>query len=102
METENHNQNRLIESLQDRIALLALNMEKMKLAEYVNLLENPWRLMYINFIAGLARGVGIAIGFTILGAIVLYFLRYLVMLNLPLIGGFIADIVKMVQLKVGA
>jgi len=76
-------------------------MEKMKLAEYVQLLDHPWRLMYINFIAGLARGVGIAIGFTILGAMVLYFLRILVMLNLPLIGNFIAEIVRMVQLKVG-
>ncbi|MCL6560235.1 MAG: DUF5665 domain-containing protein [Firmicutes bacterium] len=77
-------------------------MEKMKLAEYVRLLENPWRLMYINFIAGLARGVGIAVGFTILGAIVLYFLKILVMLNLPWIGGFIAEIVRMVQLKVAS
>lgn len=102
MDTDNQNHQTIIESLRDRIALLAINMEKMKLAEYVKLLDNPWRLMYINFIAGLARGVGIAVGFTILGAIVLYFLRYLVMLNLPLIGGFIAEIVKMVQLKVGA
>ncbi len=95
-------QNRLLETLQDRIATLAVNMEKMKLAEYVHLLDRPWRLMYINFIAGLARGVGIAIGFTILGAIVLYILKALVILNLPWIGGLIAEIVRMVQLKVGS
>lgn len=99
---ESDKQNRLMEVLQARIADLAEKMEKMKLAEYVQLLNNPWRLMYINFLAGLARGVGIAVGFTILGAIVLYFLRQLVMLNLPWIGGFIAEIVKMVQLRVGS
>jgi len=98
----NNDENRLLRVLLDRLNSLAVNMEKMKLAEYVQLLEHPWRLMYINFIAGLARGVGIAIGFTILGAVVLYFLRILVMLNLPLIGSFIAEIVRMVQLKVGA
>ena len=49
----------------------------------------------------MARGVGIAVGFTILGAIVLYFLRKLVMLNLPLIGDFIAEIVRMVQSNIG-
>jgi len=92
---------KILNSLQEKITDLAVKIEKMKLAEYVQLLDNPRRLMYINFIAGLARGVGIAVGFTILGAIVLYFLRILVMLNLPLIGSFIAEIVRMVQLKVG-
>lgn len=94
-------ENRLLGILLVKINDLAVNMEKMRLAEYVQLLEHPWRLMYVNFIAGLARGVGIAIGFTILGAVLLYFLRILVMLNLPLIGDFIAEIVRMVQLKVG-
>ncbi|MDD4237970.1 MAG: DUF5665 domain-containing protein [Desulfotomaculaceae bacterium] len=93
-------ENHLLKILEARIAGLATNIEKMKLAEYVKLLENPWRLLYVNFIAGLARGVGIAVGFTILGAVLLYFLRKLVVLNLPLIGGFIAEIVRMVQLKI--
>ncbi len=89
------------EALEEKISELAEKMEKMKLAEYVQLLNNPWRLLYINFLAGLARGVGIAVGFTILGAVVLYFLKVLVMLNLPLISEFLAEIVRMVQLKVG-
>lgn len=93
--------NSLQKGLEERIAGLALSMEKMKLAEYVSLLEHPWQLMYINFIAGLARGVGIAVGFTILGAVLLYFLRMLVVLNLPWIGGIIAEIVQMVQMKIG-
>lgn len=87
--------------LEEKISELAEKMEKMKLAEYVQLLNNPWRLLYINFLAGLARGVGIAVGFTILGAVVLYFLKVIVMLNLPFISEFLAEIVRMVQLKVG-
>ncbi|MGQ9533302.1 MAG: DUF5665 domain-containing protein [Desulfotomaculales bacterium] len=84
-----------------RVRTLALAMEKMKLAEYVNLLERPWRLMYVNFLAGLARGVGTAVGFTLLAALVVYILRWLVMLHLPGISGFIAEIVRMVQLRLG-
>jgi hypothetical protein len=38
-----------------------------------------------------------AIGFTVLGAIGLYFLQKLVVLNLPFFGNFIAEIVKIVQ-----
>jgi len=87
----------LLISLRGKLAELAVNIEKMRLAEYVELLNRPLRLMYINFIAGLARGIGIAVGFTILGAIVVMFLRRLVALNLPLIGNFIAEIVYTVQ-----
>jgi hypothetical protein len=84
-------------SLRERLAELAINIEKMKLAEYVELLNKPLRLMYINFIAGLARGIGMAVGFTVLGAIVVMALKRLVALNLPLIGNFIAEIVYTVQ-----
>ena len=86
-------------TLQDRIDLLAKNMEKMKLAEYVELLGDTKRLLWVNFISGIARGLGIAVGFTVLGAVILYFMRKLVMLNLPVIGGFIAQVVQMVQIK---
>ncbi|MFA5384909.1 MAG: DUF5665 domain-containing protein [Eubacteriales bacterium] len=92
-----NDENNLLISLREKLAELAVNIEKMKLAEYVELLNRPLRLMYINFIAGLARGIGIAVGFTILGAIVVIFLRRLVALNLPLIGNFIAEIVYTVQ-----
>lgn len=91
----------LLRTLSNKIMELSLNMEKMKLAEYVKLLDNPRRLLYVNFLAGLGRGVGIAVGFTILGAVVLYLFQMLVRLNLPLVGGFIAEIVRIVQLKLG-
>ena len=93
----NENEERLLESLREKLAGLAINMEKMKLAEYVDLLEHPWRLLYINFISGLARGFGIAVGFAILGTLIIFILQQLVTLNLPVIGGFIAEIVTIVQ-----
>jgi hypothetical protein len=84
-------------TLADRVEELGLAMEKMKLAEYVELLNRPSRLFYINFFAGLARGIGMAVGFTLLGAFLIYLLRRLEYLNIPVIGEFIAEIVKIVQ-----
>ena len=46
----------LVEALKQKIDELSLNLERMKLAEYVELLNKPKRLIYINFISGLARG----------------------------------------------
>ncbi|NLJ34475.1 MAG: hypothetical protein GX349_07800 [Firmicutes bacterium] len=83
--------------LLQKIEALSLHMEKMKLAEYVQLLENLPRLLWINFISGVIRGVGMAVGFTLLGAFLLYLLGRMV--DLPLIGSFIAEIVKIVQFQ---
>lgn len=93
-------QEEAINSLRKRIVELSINIEKMKLAEYVDLLHSPRRLLWVNFISGIARGLGIAVGFAILGAILIIFLQKLVELNIPLIGGIIADIVEVVHQQV--
>jgi len=87
----------LLELLRLRVEQMALNIEKMKIAEYVELLGNPWRLMYVNFLAGVARGIGAAVGWALLATALLAVLRALVLANLPLIGGLIADLVELVQ-----
>ncbi|HHW29096.1 MAG TPA: hypothetical protein GXX21_06055 [Syntrophomonadaceae bacterium] len=89
----------LIEALKEKVEELSLNLERMKLAEYVELLNNPKRLLFINFVSGLARGLGIAVGFTLLGALVLFILQRLVVLNLPVVSDFIATLVHLVQLQ---
>lgn len=93
----------VIVGLTAKVEKLSHNMERMSLAEYIEMLENPRRLLFVNFLIGIARGFGAAIGFTILAALVLYFLQKTILLNLPFIGEFIADIVAIVQtqLKVG-
>ena len=91
------NEKEYLQRLSQRMDELAINLEKMGIAEYVAMLNNPRRLLFINFLSGMARGFGMAIGFTILAAIFLYFLQKIVVLNMPLIGDFIADIVNIVQ-----
>jgi len=88
---------KLIKELYHKIEGLSIQIEKLNLAEYLDLLRNPRRLIITNFLAGLARGFGMAVGFTLLGALLIYFLQYLMILRLPLIGDFIADIIRIVQ-----
>ena len=80
-----------------KIDQIALNMEKFKLVDYVYYLENPRKMLYANFIGGLARGFGAAIGFTLLGAVAVYILQAVVRMNIPLIGEFITEIINIVQ-----
>jgi hypothetical protein len=60
-------------------------------------IEHPRKMLLANFIAGLARGFGMAVGFTLLGAFGIYMLQTVVKWNLPLIGEFISEIVRIVQ-----
>lgn len=78
-------------------AQIASEMEKSRIADYTQLLHKPFRLIWLNLLSGTARGVGIAIGFTFFAATIIYVLQVLGALNLPIIGDYIADIVRIVQ-----
>lgn len=80
---------------------LVNHLEKLRIAEYVELMQRPGRILFLNFIAGLARGLGIAIGATIIFALMVELLRRLILLNIPGIGEFIANIVRIVEMKNG-
>lgn len=86
-----------VKELESKVEKIALLLEKAKIGDYVNIMTKPKTLLLNNFIGGLARGFGTAIGFTILGAIAIYILSHSMLLRLPVIGGFIAEIVKIVQ-----
>ena len=76
---------------------LTRTMEKTRIAEYVQYLERPWRLIWTNFLIGIARGLGSTIGLAIVIGLLIFFLQNLLMLNLPIISDFIADFIHMVQ-----
>ncbi|SIT00519.1 DUF5665 domain-containing protein [Alicyclobacillus vulcanalis] len=80
---------------------LAEYLEGVNFAAYVDLLQTPWRLALLNFIGGIFRGLGIGLGFTVIAGIVVLVLQQLELLNLPVIGKWVADLVQIVdgQLK---
>lgn len=78
---------------------LVHQLEAMRVAEYVELLQRPSRLIFLNFVAGISRGLGIAIGATVVFALMLEFLRRIILLHIPGIGEFIAEIIKIVDSK---
>ncbi|CAM2826118.1 DUF5665 domain-containing protein [Paenibacillus sediminis] len=75
----------------------AQQLEKSRIAELTEVLYSPWKIIWINLLAGTSRGVGIAIGFTFFAATIVYVLQVLGALNLPIIGDYIADIVRIVK-----
>ena len=71
-------------------------MERMRFEEYLKYIDNRPRQLVNGFLLGLARGAGTAAGFTILGALLVMILQHLARKNLPLIGGFLAELARLV------
>ena len=74
-------------------------LEKSNILELSYILGNKKEIFKRNLIAGIAKGIGIGIGVTIITAIIVYLLRKLIMLNIPVIGDYISDIVEIVENK---
>ena len=74
---------------------LARIFERMNLSEYIMLMQNPRRIVFNNFLAGIARGFGFSIGMSLLLALLVFTLSHMV--DIPLIGKYIAKIVEIVQ-----
>ncbi|MCG0238387.1 MAG: DUF5665 domain-containing protein [Firmicutes bacterium] len=87
--------------LAEQVARLTEAMEKAHLAEYVALVRDPWRLVWVNFLAGSARGLGMAFGFTALAALVLRLVTSRFVQQMPVLGQWVAELVRLVQLNLG-
>jgi hypothetical protein len=53
---------------------LAMILEKAKLGDYVQMMSKPWRSIYLNFLAGIARGAGMVVGASLVGGLVVIFM----------------------------
>lgn len=79
----------------DQVEKLSGKIDSMRIAEYIEMMSNPKRVIFLNLIAGLTRGLGMGIGFTVLAGIVLYLMRSWV--NLPVVGKLIAELLDIID-----
>lgn len=74
---------------------LTLTIERSRIREYMMLTDSKRRLFLINFVAGLGKGFGQAIGFSILAGLAFYLLSS--WMDLPVIGQYIAKLMNFVD-----
>ena len=86
-----------INLLQKSIDKLTDMLQNMNLHDLIYILGSKKEIIKRNLLAGIARGIGGGIGFTIITAIIIYFLQKIVRLNIPIIGEYINDIVEIVE-----
>ncbi|MGL5650388.1 MAG: DUF5665 domain-containing protein [Paraclostridium sp.] len=84
-----------LEIANNRIDSLLYMFERSRIMDYMILTDSRRRMFAINFIAGIGKGFGQAIGFSFLTGLVLYVISKWV--NLPIIGEYIARFLDMVD-----
>lgn len=80
---------------------IAERLDASRIADYVELMNSPRRLLWRSFLAGIARGLGVAVGATVIFALVLELLRRLIVVNVLGIGDFIVSILKVIEARQG-
>ena len=83
-----------IQRIHDKLNQLANTIERLKLTEYIRYLSDKKRVFWYNFLIGVAKGFGAAVGFSVLGAILIVILQNLAMENIPGIGKFLAEVLE--------
>ena len=84
---------------QERIDRLLATLERMRLDEYVERLGSRRRQIFDSLLFGICRGLGFTLGFSVLGALIAVLLRSMVVDNIPLIGGFLAEVIHAIEAR---
>jgi len=70
-------------------------LSRVRIDEY-----HPWRYMFFVFLSGIARGIGFALGMTIILAVLVFFVTKILasMVNFPLVGSYIKELLEVMQI----
>jgi len=88
---------RLLESISQKLDVFLGNLEKAQFLQFIEYTQNRKRMFWNSVLLGIARGLGAAIGFSILGALLWYVLQEAARSSIPILGEFVSEIVKIVE-----
>ncbi|QCC84654.1 hypothetical protein DDIC_01905 [Desulfovibrio desulfuricans] len=71
------------EEKQAQAELLLQRLDNAGLAEYVKLSQKTGKILWLNFLSGIARGLGFSIGATLVLAVVYKILARIISMNIP-------------------
>lgn len=73
----------------------SITRERSGIPEFIDYIRSPWKVLWVNLLSGIARGVGIVIGMTIVIAFILWLLGKFV--DFPLIGQYFQDLKETIE-----
>ncbi len=86
-----------LERIERYLLMIMQRMDKAGFYDYLMYIGDTRRFIKRNLLAGLMRGLGAAIGFSILGAIIILLLRGLAESSIPYIADIITQIIDIID-----
>ena len=81
----------------DQLDKLAQRLENSGIADYVKLSGNLPKILWLNFLSGVARGLGFTVGTAIVLAILYKVVSQIISMNIPYLTELLNELVMMVQ-----
>lgn len=81
----------------EQIDQLIKRLDSSGIAEYIKLSQKTWKILWLNFLSGVARGLGFTAGTALVLAIVYKILSRIISMNIPYITEWLQDIVVMIK-----
>ena len=88
----NHNDQK-----QAQAELLLQRLDNAGLTEYVKLSQKTGKILWLNFLSGIARGLGFSIGATLVLAVVYKILARIISMNIPYLTDLLQQVMSMAK-----
>ena len=82
---------------QAQAELLLQRLENAGLTEYVKLSQKTGKILWLNFLSGIARGLGFSIGATLVLAVVYKILARIISMNIPYLTELLQQVMNMAK-----
>ena len=82
---------------QTQSELLLERLDNAGLAEYVKLSQKTGKILWLNFLSGIARGLGFSIGATLVLAVVYKILTRIISMNIPYLTELLQQVMSMAK-----
>ena len=86
----------------EKIKQMYDEFHRARLLEYVELVNSPKKLFWLNFLSGLAKGLGLTIGTAIVLTLLFKLTQHLIALNIPYLTVWISDWIGQVSTLIKA
>ena len=82
-------------SLKESVAVLIKLVEELRSRRYLQRIDKPKKFLFYNFIAGIIRGVGVALGASVVFGLIIWALSKLEII--PILGNWINIIIDYIE-----
>ena len=82
---------------QAQAELLLQRLDNAGLTEYVKLSQQTGKILWLNFLSGMARGLGFSIGATLVLAVVYKILARIISMNIPYLTDLLQQVMNMAK-----